>query len=384
MKKHLNFTAKSLVLIFLLITSFSMADDNDNIVITYNLQSSGYPELKPSLTAAALSLPLKWDYEGLPLEFLVGSSLKARQSELEKIYQDNYENIKKSPFCPSFALSASDVGNSGAANGRNELRLAAKNEIQSIAVLSFQYDYLVSYYSSSVVWVEPRIIELDILLRDDFFKRNSSKYNADLIKIFHFASGHQSSLWESDPLILGSQDQDLQQEWQNLVGSRNQAVYVDPVAEEAVNKPFIFPARDQIINLSSLITGGAESAQSMFITNLKALDKSRNLKLTIFRLDSEGQSLGKLIKVTGWYPDFPFLLSSGKKIELIYNRTIVGIGKAGKMKALLRKLDKYGKSARVQGKKYSKALRIRVEMQGYLPNDIEIKKVAEDYWLVID
>ena len=369
-----------ILIIIFLVTSFSYSQDN--IKVEYNLVSKELPALTATQDSASINVFPIWEYEARPIQITIASNLANRLDDLESVLAEHFNNVKGSPFCPEFQLITTDYKSGKETpepveNPDNLIRLAKKNELLELAKIRINYDYIVSYYNENSIWARPVIQSVQITLRDDFFKRKDGNQERDLAAAFQHLAGHYHSTWFNDLVISGSVSGKFPKSWKEAVSSRNTIVYCDPVADP-VRQPLLAPAENEILNLSRW--NGPEDV--LFITNFDAIN--HDVKITFYRLDDSGKSLGKLLKIKGQFDSFPYQPAKGKTLHLEASSFALGFGKSSKVKSLNKKLERYGKKKKLSGVRYSKALKIRVEVEGFLQPENKQGKISRDFWLVLE
>lgn len=229
---------------------------------------------------------------------------------------------------------------------------------------------------------ELRIQEADVYLASFFFEFPNSTYERYGSHAFRGALGYQHTCWPSDLLgvaNLNTTDLDIWNEngpMARILKERDRFYYRNQLPRTGGfhGEPKMMPAPETVIDLAPY--GDIPTEMPAFgrpviaLTNLVAFDGAKKLQVRIYRLKQGPKpKLRKLVKVKGNLNNWPM---SHPEIGMWYPTVFLNeirLGRDKHVTKLRNAVDQFGAPAVVDGRRWEKALRVKVKLTGWWAED---------------
>ena len=258
----------------------------------------------------------------------------------------------------------------------------------------------IEYWSGDEYYGSFSLSETDIYISSDFFKRKNFQYQIDGAATFSLALGYKPTCWSHDILSQSRHHVDKQQFknkrselWNKFSYARDKLFYESGSASEgsSLPSPAMLPLENEVIDIAGyLSTEGTVSRSStlefspiLVLSNLKSFGKGKHASVKISRYDNSAPS-GKvdIVQLSEISCDYPMLMDEGLKLFSDYRVNEIRLTQPDTIAKLKAAIRKYGKKRKIDGLKFKKALRIRIEISGYLSTDGQRLAISRNYWLI--
>lgn len=254
-------------------------------------------------------------------------------------------------------------------------------------------------------WIE----EADVFLRSDFFEKSNYVQRVILAGSLRFALGYKKPIWTLD---LGSDNRKFNEEmfedansalWKKGVEMWDVLYYSDTlVGISAKKKGYLDKARalpidgtvldlaDYFVPVSGVGPSGfTQRTGSLFVTNLLAFDKNKTFSAEFKVILPDGVGSAEdvdLFTIQGNQYDYPGEIGTQdggtEPWYPVFFLNSVKLGQQSDLTALNNAIQQYGTPLNMDGTSYSKAIKVQVEMEGYLNENSKAKKLTRTYYFV--